>query len=795
MKLIFYELIKVLNKRIFVFILLLCLAVNGFLLYTSQNTEENALRLEYSDEYDKLLQKYSAMPIDAAKKQIEDELLAYEISGRLESLAQADNEELIESYTLELEQYRKSNPKAYKKAVEMNKNEEEGFWENSFLYDISQQIEYINSYPDFIGEMYDRAKAQSASSIFGDESSFSYKNLYKTADDYAGLENTKLSLVNSGSLTATVEYGLTDIFIIAVVLLICIYLFGYEREKGLYPLIRCTKYGRLKTIISKLAVLFVLSAIVSVLFVLVDFAVNIFLYGSTDLSVNIQSISEFRNCTLSVTTGQFLILFVLLKIVGIFIISAIFSLVFTCFSNYSAIYLTGIGIVGIEYLFYTLIGQNSFLNLLKYINVFYILDSGEYAGSYLNLNIFSNAVLSVPIVLIFFGIVFVLCLVFSCVFFCKYNQQKKGNVFSSCVEKFKRRFFIINGSTSVFKGEIFKFAIQNKMIFLLIILVAYAVFSSFGTVRYPYLEVTDAEYKIYMEYLEGDITAEKENYITEQQEYFDNLRLRLKEISSSDKLSDSTKQAMSKSIENILDSKGIAFDRVKQQYFRLIELKEDGIYARFIDENIYSAFVSSENREWNQFVLLLFVLLISVPYVFSIEYKNRMINLIRPTKNGKIQLYIRKISVIFIFTLLFFLTVYLPYLIRFINTYGINSFDTPIICVFKKLEVSHFNVLGAVLMTMLFYLLIAYSATFVITAISVITENNMSAMVLSTVLIAIPCLTIYATEQIRIGYCVSNNYVLLLFGVGIISVAISVVMILVSILKFTEFKLWRNKNA
>ena len=52
------------------------------------------------------------------------------------------------------------------------------------------------------------------------------------------------------------------LIVIAVVLLICIYLFGYERDKGLYSLIRCTKFGRLKTIISKLAVLFVLSAVV-----------------------------------------------------------------------------------------------------------------------------------------------------------------------------------------------------------------------------------------------------------------------------------------------------------------------------------------------------------------------------------------------------------------------------------------------------------------------------------------------------------------------------------------------------
>lgn len=795
MKLFIYELKKVLNKRIFLVVVALCLVINGFLLYSSQNTEENNLRITYSDEYGKMLSKYSSMPIDKAKKQIDDELFAYEISGRLESLAQADNEELIESYTSELEEYRKNNPEAYKKAVEMSESGEESFWKNSFHYDISRQIEYINSYPDFISEMYDRAKAQSASSIFGDENSFSYKNLYKTADDYAGLENTELRLVNSDSLTATVKYGLTDFFIIAVVLLICIYLFGYERDKGLYSLIRCTKFGRLKTIISKLAVLFVLSAFVSVLFIYSDFIVNDFLYGSTDLSVNVQSISEFRNCTLSVTSGQFLLLFALAKTIGIFVISSLLALVFICFSSSAAMYLTGLGAVGAEYLLYSLIRQNSFLNLLKYINIFYILDGSQFFGSYLNLNIFSNAVTSVPIVLGVFGIVFILCTIFSCVVFCKRNQQKKANIFSKLFEKIKLRFFRINGSTSVLKGEIFKFTIQNKMAVVLVLLLVFAVVSSFGMVRYPYSEVSDADYKAYIEYLEGDITSEKETYITEQQQYFDDLRQRLDEIAVNSELSESTKQAMSKSIENILNSKGVAFERVCEQYSRLLELKENGVKARFIDENIYSTFVSSKTREWNDFALLCFVLLIAVPCVFSVEYKNGMINLIRPTKNGKTKLFVRKIAVLLMFTLLSFISVYLPYFIRFINTYGTKSFATPIVCIFDKLQASCFSVMGAMLVNLLCSLLLALAVVSIITALSIITESNMFTMVLSTVLIIIPCLAVYSTESVRIGYCIANNCVAVLIIVCVISISISIVMTIISQLKFTKSRIRRKKNA
>lgn len=795
MKLFIYELRKIFDKKIFLIVLVLCLVINSLLLYSFQNTEENNLRLTYSEEYGKMLNEYSSMPLEKAKKQIDDELLAYEISGRLESLAQADNEEFIESCTSELEEYKKSNPDAYQKAVKMNRNGNESYWKNSFLHDISQQIEYINSYPEFIGKMFDRAKAQSASSIFGDENSFSYKNLYKTADDYSELKDTELSLVNSDSLTATVKFGLTDIFVIAVVLLMCFYLFGFEREKRLCSLIRCTKFGRLKTIILKFAVLFVLSAVVSVLFITSDFILNTFLYGGMDLSANIQSISEFRNCTLSVTAGQFLFFFVLSKIIGILIISAFLALVFICFSSSAAIYITGLGIVGIEYLLYTLIVQNSSLNLLKYINIFYIIDGGEFFGSYLNLDIFSNAVTSIPIVLSVFGVLFVLCTMLSCILFCRCSLQKKTNVFSGVFEKFRLVFFKINGSTSILMAEIFKFIIQNKMAFMLILLVILSVISSFGTVQYPYSEISDADYKAYMEYLEGNITPEKKSYIAEEQKYFDGLRQRLDDIAENSEIPSSTKQAMSKSIENILNSKGAAFERVSEQYSRLLKLKESGVNARFIDECIYSVFVSGKTREWNNFTLLCLVLLIAVPYIFAVEYKNSMINLIRPTKNGKARLFVNKITVMLMFTFLSFASVYLPYLMRFIRTYGTNSFSTPIVCIFKNLQSSYLSVLGAMIVNLACSLLLAFATVSVIAVLSIITESNMFTMLLSTVLIIIPCLAVYSAESVRIGYCIANDFVAVLIIVCIFSAAIFIIMISIAELKFTKSRIRRAKNA
>lgn len=795
MKIFIYELKKVILKKVFLVILPLCLVINVFLLYASQDTDANRLRITFSEEYSEMLEVYSSMTVAEAKKEIDSELLVYEILDTLDNFAKADSEELIEEYISDIENYRKNNPLAYGKAVLMSERGNESIWKNSFYYDFLKQIEHISAYQNFISEMYNRAEEQSVSSIFGDEQSFSYKNLYKTAKDYESLKNTNLNLVNAKPIIETVQYDLTDVFLIAIILVICFYLFGYEREKGLRFLIRCTKSGRLKTIISKFAVLFVLSVSVTLLFVLSNYQMNSFLYGKANLDINIQSIAEFGNCTFNVNILEFFLLFIVAKMIGALLISALFALIYICCSNSVVIYIVGLGTLGIEFLLYRLISKNSFLNLLKYMNVFYVFDGEELFGEYLNLNIFSNAVNAVSVVLGVFSFLFISCVILSCAFFCKCNYQKNSNLFLVIFEKFKLIFFRINGSTSVFKGEIFKFFIQNRMVILIILLVAYAIISSLGTVSYQFSDFSDVYYKQYMEYLEGDITAQKESYITEQQKYFDDLRHRQNEIAENIELSQNTKQAMIKSIDNILNSKGVAFERVKEQYIRLLDLKDGGINARFIDENVYSSFVSNSTREWNSFIIHFFILLIAVPGIFTIEYKNGMIKLITSTKNGKLQLFIKKNVILIVFTVMSFVAVYIPFLLRFVCTYGTKSFETPIICIFNDLTNSCFSVIGAKICELFYSLLFSFVVVSIISMISIITEKTIFTMAISTIIIIIPCFAVYSIEKLRIGYCIAEGYMLPMIVAFVISVALIFVVIRLSEIRFSKSRIWRKSNA
>lgn len=773
---------------------MLCLVINGFLFYSTQNTEENRTRLEHSEEYISMIDKYATLSVNDAKKSIDNEILAYSIASSMNELSQLEDQEEIEELSKELQEYKTSAPVAYQQALKISKANSEETHGYQLAYRMQNQIDYVLSYPEFISGMRERADNQAKLSGFSDKNSFSYKNLYKTADDYEHLKNTKLSLVNNEPVTAATQFSITDIFIIAITFLICIYLFNYEREQSLYPLVKCTWKGRLNTISAKLGALFITVITTVLLFVGSDFLIGSLIYGNTDLSASIQSVSKFRNCTFALNILQFELLFILFKIIAAIITAAFIAFVFINFSSPFLMYTVGVGVLAIEYLLYAFVDASSALNLLKYINIFYLFDGGEFIGRYLNLDLFSNAVTANSFVKIFFVILCIALIIVTSVQFCLKVQQKKASALSKWLEKIKSRFYKIKGSTCLFIGESFKFLVQNKMAFLLILLTLYAIYSSIGVVRYPYADPSDYQYKSYMDYLSGDITPEKEKYIKDEREYLDELETKKEEISVDKKLSANAKQAMIRSVQNTINGKQEAYERVQEQYSRLKELKKQGVEARFIDENVYSVFVSSDVREWNNFMMFCLLIIVVIPCIFTVEYKNKMINLIRPTPKGKLRLFWNKILIAFITSMFIFTVICLPYIIRFIYTYGTDSFKTALVCLYNTTPNHTLSVIDAFVLNQMIYLVLALSVMCITIAFSIATKNNLYVMIICSVMLLAPGLACYSVEAVRIGYLTTHNNILALVLTVIISMIVMTISLFLSEKKFTN-SLIRRKYA
>ncbi|MGN1051412.1 MAG: hypothetical protein ACI4QE_03830, partial [Acutalibacteraceae bacterium] len=261
MKLIFYELKKVFSKKVFLIIFVLCFILNAFIFYYIQNFSYEKIYIENSEEYNSLIDEYSSFNTEKANEILADKTKAYEIVSKINSTAKSTSTDELDFLSEEIESYKKQNPQAYRLAEKMVKDNHYSETEELFINEIYEQASYISSYPKFIREMNKRADNQAFFSIFGNTDSFAYKNLYKTSADYKHLSKTTLKIGNDYPITSVINYSVSDYFLIAIIFLVCIYLFSYERNKGIYNLIYATKKGRLHTAVAKLSALFIISAL------------------------------------------------------------------------------------------------------------------------------------------------------------------------------------------------------------------------------------------------------------------------------------------------------------------------------------------------------------------------------------------------------------------------------------------------------------------------------------------------------------------------------------------------------
>lgn len=196
-----------------------------------QNTGEynEYMFSDYSDVVD----KYSDLSFNEAEKLINTQSKAYEIYSVMQECNNSKSEEDIDYYLDILAQYQREEPVAYNSAENLLNADEFDNVSEEYSRRLYQQAEYIRSYPSFISEMKSRADNQASFSVFNNEDDFSYKNLYKTADDYKHLSDIKLTIGNDLPVTTAASYNITDCFLLIIVLLVCIYLFNQEKEQEL----------------------------------------------------------------------------------------------------------------------------------------------------------------------------------------------------------------------------------------------------------------------------------------------------------------------------------------------------------------------------------------------------------------------------------------------------------------------------------------------------------------------------------------------------------------------------------
>ncbi len=378
------------------------------------------------------------------------------------------------------------------------------------IAELSEQSEYISGYAEYLDKIQKQAEMQSMTSIFGDENSFSHRNIVKTAREFDTLRGVEVEFGANRAYEGWIEYELADYFYLLVII-IFVLAFLEERRAGLWCIIRSCKDGRGRLALERVAIL----ASASVLGVMLIFGVNLIFsltlsggWGDTDRAI--QSMVGFRTFTQHITIGEFIAEYLVVKSASGFMVGLLLWSILGTISNvqYSVAVLGAI--LAVEYVLFAFLPVQSILNPIKYFNLFSYIRTSKLYTEYLNIDLFGypfgirrTAFLWLPIFIAVF---------FSCVILVSRRRPEgRRDIISVVVGVWDRVADFFRRRLTAGGWEAYKMLVFERGIVLLVVI--FLVSGSLSFSRFYYGTGGNTWYMAYLDDMAGPITDETDEYI------------------------------------------------------------------------------------------------------------------------------------------------------------------------------------------------------------------------------------------------------------------------------------------
>lgn len=665
-RLVSFELDKIWRKKGFLLSVCVLVVLNIFLLWYTNLSDGSAPALSsyqaFQEKIAPMSEEEKADYILELKEKIDGICLVQEVlfMQRMES-------EAGDSFA---EQTLAQNPGVFEKYYELY--ESGGYLtftdsldqEKVLIDEIYEEWEKVSSYESYLQSVQENKNTLSGISIFGqqDEDNFSARNIKKSAEDYAVLTADQISWRSGKALRGATESRWTDLLLLLSIFLCVGNLILEEKEKKLFYVTRGTKNGIIPSILGKLSALLTHCLFMTILL----YGVNLLYYGGTvglgDLTARIQSVAAYMESSLSISIWQYILLSVLTKALVLFGTGAILTAFCVAAENILMPYLIGILLWGISFLLYSFVPTASKWTVFKYLNLAGIMKTEKLYGGYLNLDLFGYPVsrmeLSWLITMLIVVVGILLCLIlFSRGSHLELKNKKQRALFS----------FKPHGSAVLHEG--YKIMVTNKAALILLIfgvLIGYRILSQSYSPS-----VQEQYYQDIMFQLEGELTAEKELLIQEEQarytEAFEQIELIEQKVLEG-KITESAAEQL-KSQWYAITAFYPSFERVWQQYENICENGGDFIY----DTGYLYVFGALNEEALIDFLLLTLGVIFAFSNVISMEDQRGSWNLISATQQGKRKILCHKFAICGVATAVVSLVPFVCKIIRVSSVYPLRG--------------------------------------------------------------------------------------------------------------------------
>lgn len=746
------ELIRIFKNKKFIAAVITLLLLNCVSFYITQQKSLSDFGINI-DTYSATFKDNSDIFTEVDKKSIIEKSNKFEI---LKSFA--DN---TEDKAQQIKEY----PHLYQEYKNSNYSYEELATQAEFYSHFAYQLEYQNDYPAYIKSILKNAQNLSSKKLFSNKTSYSYKSIQKSANDFSKNKNIKLSLVNDLPVSAVLNYQIGDFILI----LICVFMaISFVSEKNVNLLINTCKNGRRILKMKQLPILILFSLFFSFAIYISEMLISLKIYDAPmNLYALIQSTDIFSDCILHINFLQLFAIHILFKAIIASMIALAIWLFISLSSNIILVSAIAGVITSIELLLYKNISAQSNLSIFKTFNIFSLFDYRS-ISEYNLVSVFSKPVRAEKAVWI---IVLLVIFIISALILISANRnypikspKKAFRVLHVLFDKLSEFYAKLQSVIYAGRFETFKIMHIGKG---LLVVIAFLLIIGFNFNTNPLVfSSTEAFLNDYYEEYGGELSEKVYKNIEKMRSEADAVEseynFKSEQYASGEISLEEYELAAAKN--EAYDTQRKAVDKLTEQIDRIESLSQKGIKPVLVNELGYNNLFYSQSNQ-TQILILICAVVILFSSVFSIEKGSNMLILNHCSKNGRKQLYFKKIFTVIPKTFTLTLVSYLSLILQNNYLYKLGNMNANIHNLECLQEINlNLSIAEYVILNFIFEFIFVTVVGLIITSLSAFMPQ-LAVIIISACLFILPSalymIDIYSAKEISTSYLLNFNALIL----------------------------------
>lgn len=546
-------------------------------------------------------------------------------------------------------------------------------------------------------------------SIFSKEKSFSYRNIIKTVEDYKDIEKISVEPVDGRGLIQMNNFFLSDILIIIIICLLAFQIYGVDSITGINKIIKSTVKGSKSIIIIELSVVSLLVTACAFMIYGSNLIQTSIFVGFPNLKTDIHGIEAFQNIPYSCSIGYFLLMFFGWKLLYSFSVSFLLQYIVYKFKGTKIAWAIIGGLSVLSFLLWFFLPSNPIAVFFRYINIIGLADTGDIIGTYQNLNLLGYPVsLKVVsfVILILLVCVNTLLMLYTYPFIIKSVITNKKNPFAK------------QTASRLIKYEVFKVYIVQHGILVLLFAFLFTLYTGLFSDQQDYL--SKSEY--YYEQFSNDLLGKKGN----------DLKQSIAVLSKDN---------------NLLSSEGKleAYTLLQEQCDYLLNHPNKDV--GFVNARRWNKIFFNKQDELGYYIFFCIISIFAINKIFQIEYKNRLITLIRTTPNGG-KVYWYKLLIVCFQSIIFSLLIQIAQIWKFEKIYSFNNgtYAVQSLPAFTDFPLN-ITIQGMLYFVFIQRMLVGLVITIVLFLLAQLLISSSQLIVTSSILFIIPAVLLYVANS------------------------------------------------